>query len=284
MSQPPTAGPEFTAPGFAGCYRHPDRQTGISCQRCHQPICGECMNAASVGFQCPKCVARGQGAVRRPRTAFGASMKSGSGSTATKILMGVVAACYVLDFISGHALLNLLAMSNTDVSNGQFWRLLTYGFTSIGLFGTLMNLLVLWIAGREMEAMLGGWRFVALYVVAGLGGATLFFAFGPQGLGAVGASTAVMGLLSANAIVKLKSREDIRPDITLLVLLVLFSVLTGFSSFGWIGLIGGILVGALVGAILAYAPRDRRTPIQVVGLLGVVLVCLVVVVAKVVLV
>jgi len=209
-------------------------------------------------------------------------MRSGSGSSATKTLMGVLAASYVLNLISGGVLLSVLYLSNDAVYDGQFWRLLTYGFTSVGLFGTLMNLLVLWIAGREMEAMLGSWRFVALYVAAGLGGATLLFVLGPSALGAVGGSSAVMGLLSANAIVKLKSREDIRPDITLLVLLVLFSVLTGFRSFGWLGLVGGILVGALVGAILAYAPRERRTPVQLVGLLGVVLVCLVGVVAKIV--
>ncbi len=282
MSQPPTAGPDFTAPGFAGCYRHPDRQTGISCQRCHQPICGECMNPASVGFQCPKCVAKGQSTVRTPRTAFGASMRSGSGGTATKVLMGMLAASYALSWLTGGLVVSLLAMWNEAVTEGQFWRLLTYGFTSAGLFGLLMNLLVLWIAGRALESLLGGWRFVALYVAAGLGGATLFFVFGPSSSGAVGASSAVIGLLAANAIVKLRGGEDIRPDIGLLVLLVLFGLLIGFNNFGWIGTVGGILVGALVGAILAYAPRDRRTPIQVVGLLGVVLVCLVVVVAKIV--
>jgi membrane associated rhomboid family serine protease len=280
VSQPPAAGPDFTAPGFVGCYRHPDRQTGISCQRCHKPICGECMNAASVGFQCPKCVARGRDSVRAPKTAFGATMRSGSGGTATKIVMGVLGALYLLNLVSGGLVLNLLAMSNSAIYGGQFWRLLTYGFTSIGLFGVLMNLLVLWLAGRAMEEQLGGWRFVALYIAAGLGGATLFFVLGPPTLAAVGASSAVVGLLSANAIVKLKGREDIRPDIGLLVLLVLYSILIGFSSFGWIGLIGGIAVGALVGAILAYAPRERRTPVQVVGLLGVVLLCLVLVVLK----
>ncbi len=280
MSQPPAAGPDFTAPGFAGCYRHPDRQTGISCQRCHKPICGECMNAASVGFHCPKCVAEGRSSMRAPRTVVGAPVQSGVNGTATKVLMGVLLALYVLNFVSAGLVLNLLAMSNVAVYNGEFWRLLTYGFTSVGLFGVAINLLVLWLAGRAMEAALGSWRFVALYVAAGLGGATLFFALGPLGLGAVGASSAVVGLLGANAIVKRRGGEDIRPDIGLLLLLVLYSVLVGFSSFGWIGLIGGIAVGALVGAILVYAPRDRRTPTQVVGLLAVVAVCLVVVGAK----
>jgi membrane associated rhomboid family serine protease len=238
------------------------------------------MNAAAVGFQCPVCVAAGRGSVRQPRTAIGASWKSRSGSTATKVMMGVLTAVYVLNLLTQGLVLGLLALSNAAVYAGEFWRLLTYGLTSVGLFGLLMNLLVLWLAGRAMEAVLGAWRFLALYVAAGLGGATLFFALGPVGLGAVGASSAVVGLLAANAIVKLRTGEDIRPDIGLLVLLVLYSVLVGFDSFGWIGLIGGIAVGALVGAILAYAPRERRTPIHVVGLLGVVLVCLLVVVAK----
>jgi membrane associated rhomboid family serine protease len=237
------------------------------------------MNAASVGFQCPGCVASGRTTAREPRTAFGATMRSGGGMV-TKVLMGVLAAIYVLNLLSQDLLLSLLAFSNTAIYNGEFWRLLTYGFTSAGLFGLLTNLLVLWLAGQALEAQLGGWRFLALYVATGLGGATLLFVLGPSSLAALGASAAVIGLLGANAIVKQKGREDIRPDIGLLVLLVLFNLTVGFRSFGWIGLIGGILVGAVVGAILAYAPRDRRTVTQIVGLLGVVLVCLVAVVAK----
>jgi membrane associated rhomboid family serine protease len=238
------------------------------------------MNAASVGFQCPSCVAAGRSSARAPRTRFGGSARSAGQGTATKVLMGVLAAQYLFSLLSGGLVLGLLALVNSAVYAGELWRLVTYAFTSFGLLGLAMNLLVLWLAGRAMEAALGSWRFVALYVVAGLGGATLSFALGPIGLVAVGAQSAVLGLLAANAIVKRKGGEDIRPDAGLLILLVLYGVLVGFNSFGWIGLIGGIAVGALVGAILAYAPRDRRTPIQLVGLLGVVLVCLVVVVAK----
>ena len=239
------------------------------------------MNAASVGFQCPKCVASGRNSVRAPRTAFGGSLRSAAQGTATKVLMGVLVASYVLNLVSGGLILNLLVLSNEAVYYGEYWRLFTYAFTSFGLLGLLMNLLVLWLAGRAMEAVLGSWRFVVLYVAAGLGGAALSFAVGPLGLVGVGANSAVIGLLAANALVKRRGGEDIRPDIGLLVLLVLYSVLVGFNSYGWLGMIGGIAVGALVGAVMAYAPRDRRTLFQVLGLLAVVLLCLAAVVLRV---
>ena len=78
----------------------------------------------------------------------------------------------------------------------------------------------------------------------------------------------MIGLLAANAIFKQKMREDVRADIGLFVLLILYSILIGFRSFGWLMLIGGIVVGALVGVVLAYAPRRNRSTVQVVGLLG----------------
>jgi hypothetical protein len=59
----------------------------------------------------------------------------------------------------------------------------------------------------------------------------------------------------------------------LLLLLVLYAVLVGFSGYGWLTLVGGILVGALSGWVLAYAPRRRRTLLQAVGLLGIVVLC-----------
>ena len=88
-----------------------------------------------------------------------------------------------------------------------------------------------------------------------------------------GAASAVIGLLAANAIFKQKMREDVRADIGLFLLLILYSVLIGFRSFGWLMLIGGIVVGALVGVVLAYAPRRNRSTVQVIGLLGVIMVC-----------
>ncbi|WP_375423158.1 rhomboid family intramembrane serine protease [uncultured Friedmanniella sp.] len=237
------------------------------------------MQPASVGFQCPRCVGRGQTGGRLPKRSFGRTLTTGGG-TATKVVMGVLVAVYVLDLISANLLQGLMVMSNFDVAGGQFWRLVTAAFTSGTILGLLMNLLVLWLAGRAIEAEMGGWRFLALYLAAGLGGSTLFFVLGPFSGAALAASAAVIGLLAANAIGKHKGGEDIRGDVGLLVLLVLYAILIGFDSFGWLTLVGGIVVGALVGAIMAYAPRRNRGTIQVVGLLGVVVLCGLAVVAK----
>jgi membrane associated rhomboid family serine protease len=279
VAQTPGAGPDFSPPGFAPCYRHPERMTGISCQRCQRPICGECMNPASVGFQCPSCVASGRATVRAPRTAFGAILKPGGGN-ATKVVMAVLAVEWVLNLVSRGLLDRLLVMSNEAIYLGQFWRLITASLTSGSILGVLMNLLVLWIAGRAIESELGSWRFVALYAAAGLGGTTTLFVLGPVSSGGYGAASAVIGLLAANAIFKQKMREDVRADIGLFVLLILYSILIGFRSFGWLMLVGGVVVGALVGVVLAYAPRRNRSTVQVVGLLGVIMVCLLAVALK----
>lgn len=279
MTQPP-AGPDFSPPGFSSCYRHPERSTGIACQRCSRPICGECMNPASVGFQCPRCVGLGRSGVRAPRTRFGAEVGAGAGS-ATKVVMVVLTVVWVLNLATRGLVDNLLAMSTLDVASGQFWRLVTTSVTSGGLLGLLMNLLVLWLAGRAIESEMGALRFVVLFLAGGLGGATLMFCLAPLGAASVGASSAVVGLLGANAVGKRKGGEDIRPDVGLLVVLVLYSLVIGFTSFGWLALLGGIVVGSVVGAILAYAPPRQRAVVQAVGLLAVVLVCVVAVVARV---
>ena len=278
MSANPT-GPDFSPPGFVGCYRHPERMTGISCQRCGKPICGECMEPASVGFQCPKCVDRGRAGTRPARTRFGATVRSGQ-SVVTTVLMGALAAVWLLDFVTGGLATRLLVMDNAAVTGGQVWRLLTASLTSGSFLGVLMNLAVLWLAGRALESELGGWRFAALYLTAGLGGTTLFFVLGPPFSGAYAASAAVVGLLAANAIGKRKAGEDVRGDIGLLLLLVLYAVLVGFNGLGWLTLVGGILVGALSGWVLAHAPRRRRSLLQAAGLAGVVVLCAVAVVLR----
>jgi membrane associated rhomboid family serine protease len=241
------------------------------------------MNSASVGFQCPACIGSAKASARKPRTQFGAVIKPGGGS-ATKVLMGLLIAVWLVDLVSMSSVASqFMEMYNLAIYQGQFWRLVTSSLTSGGIFGVLMNMLVLWLAGRALESELGSWRFLVLYFAAGLGGSTLYFCLGPTGGAALGAYSAVIGLLAANAVGKRKNREDIRGDIGLLVLLVLYNVLINFAGLGWLTMVGGIAVGALVGAVLAYAPRRNRGTIQAVGLLGVVLLCVVAVAAKLVL-
>ena len=40
---------------MATCYRHPNRETGVSCSNCGNPICPDCMTPTPVGMRCPDC-------------------------------------------------------------------------------------------------------------------------------------------------------------------------------------------------------------------------------------
>ena len=66
-----SATPAGDPAGVPTCYRHPDREAYIRCQRCDRPICPDCMSDAAVGFQCPSCVAEGRKATRSGRTPYG---------------------------------------------------------------------------------------------------------------------------------------------------------------------------------------------------------------------
>jgi hypothetical protein len=44
-----------SAPAIEHCYNHPERETGLHCVQCAQPICGKCARMAPVGQLCPTC-------------------------------------------------------------------------------------------------------------------------------------------------------------------------------------------------------------------------------------
>lgn len=44
------------------CYRHPKRETRISCASCGRPICTDCMVQTDVGIKCPECARLPRGA------------------------------------------------------------------------------------------------------------------------------------------------------------------------------------------------------------------------------
>ncbi|HEV8172309.1 MAG TPA: rhomboid family intramembrane serine protease, partial [Actinoplanes sp.] len=84
------------------CYRHPSRETYVRCTRCDRPICPDCMNAASVGHQCPECVAAGRRSQRPARTAFGGGV-AGRAAVATKTLIGINVLVMIASIATGGA-------------------------------------------------------------------------------------------------------------------------------------------------------------------------------------
>lgn len=208
------------------------------------------MVQASVGFQCPECVAGGQATQRRPRSNRVRTLRSQS---ATVLLIGLIVAVQALDSIALGWVESLLVYRGREVLAGQVWRLVTHVLVSGSIFSLLINGFVLWLFGRTMEQMWGKWRFVATYFLSGLGAAVAVLVGGPLSLPLVGASTAIIGLLAANAGSKMHAKEDARADFVLLAILVGFSVFTVPAMV--IADVGAILAGGAAGWLWASTPK-----------------------------
>nr|BFE64414.1 rhomboid family intramembrane serine protease [Dactylosporangium thailandense] len=284
------------------CYRHTDRETYVRCTRCDRPICPDCMNEASVGFQCPDCVREGSRTQRQARTAFGGT-QAGAAGTVTITLIVINVLVFIIGVISaganaakglgGGGLGGLLSSQLTplhrlgvevpyfatetgvrvagrSVADGDFYQLFTSMFLHFGLLHLAMNMWALWILGRPLEAALGRIRFLALYLLCGLGGGVLVFLLSAPNVPTAGASGAVFGMFSALIVILRKLKLSIASVVPVLIfnLVVTF----GFSDFiSWQGHIGGLIVGAVVALGFAYAPPKQRTAMQVATVVGTLL-------------
>src|SRR4051812_10413314 len=91
MTQVPPPSPQPPSSTVPVCYRHPKRETYVRCTRCDRPICPDCMNEASVGFQCPECVANGRKDQRPAKSILGGSQLGTKGYvTITLIVANVI--------------------------------------------------------------------------------------------------------------------------------------------------------------------------------------------------
>ena len=260
------------------------------------------MREASVGHQCPECVALGRRTQRPARTAFGGSA-AGQQGYVTKALIAINCLLLLISAASAHspgnalgggqglgllggetplmdrlAVVGLIRYGQFDptvhgVAQGEYYRLITAMFMHYGVLHLGLNMYALWILGRQLEQVLGPARFLALYLVSGLGGNVAAYVFQPNGLSA-GASTALFGLFAALVLVVRRLGGSIAPLIPILAINFIFTFsVPGISIAGHLG---GFVTGGIVGAGLAYAPRANRTVIQatVVGLTLVALVAL----------
>ena len=258
------------------CYRHPERETWVSCTRCERPICPECLRPASVGFQCPDCVQQGNATVRRASAPYGGAIVARPGVVSLILgLLNVVAFVVTvatapggLTGNTGSRLFDELELVPIRVAvDGEYWRLLGSAFLHIGLLHLAGNLLALAIVGPALERVFGWWRFLAIYLVSALGGSVAVYLFGSPFGAVAGASGAIYGLFAATLIVVRKLGLDARFMVLAVALNFAVSFAPGISLLGHLG---GFVTGGLLTLAMVYAPKASRTSLQILAI-GVIL-------------
>ncbi|QLD11916.1 rhomboid family intramembrane serine protease [Microbacterium oleivorans] len=249
------------------CYRHPDRQSFVLCQRCLRTICAECQTPMPVGVICPECLRdqqKNSGAPRprRPPRVLRAVRADDSRPLVTYGIIALTFFSFVVGFIPGvGSLLALLPPLLYPEFTGTFqpWRLFTVLLVHSGFWHVGLNMLALWMLGRSLEPMLGRARFLWLYLLGGLGGSVAVVLFGFTST-VVGASGAIFGLFGALLVIG----RHIGANITGIAVVLGINLVITFlplltTAFGgsaavqvsWQAHVGGLAVGALVGSIFA---------------------------------
>ena len=240
------------------CYRHPDRQSYVLCQRCGRTICPECQTPAAVGVHCPECMKESRQGMPKARPAVVTSMRRVGSSDSPVVTYGIMALCAIV-FIAelftgttGGVVFQDLAYAPVLTAT-EPWRIVTSIFVHLSILHILFNMYSLFIFGPMMERMLGRARFAALFLLSGIGGSVAVLLIAP-GIAVAGASGAIFGLLGAFFVIQ---RHLGGNNVQLLIVIGL-NLVIGFvvPGIAWQAHIGGLVVGALVGLIFVRT-RDR---------------------------
>jgi membrane associated rhomboid family serine protease len=254
------------------CYRHPDRETAVSCSNCGRPICPDCMTQTSVGPRCPEC--SGKSRISRPGFLMGREPHL------TYLLMAINVALFVVTNpnpfqggFSGGAVNQLgvdLSLTRSGIADGQYYRLISSAFIHFGILHLAFNMYALYLLGGALERYVGSIRFGIIYLLSALTGSLGALILTPHGITA-GASGAIFGLMGAMLVLE-RQRGIALLGGSIGGLLVVNLVITlGVPGISIGGHVGGLLGGVLAGLVLSGFGRGhlaygRLSPLTALGL------------------
>jgi membrane associated rhomboid family serine protease len=261
------------------CYRHPDRETRVSCSSCGRPICPECMTPTPVGMRCPECARQRTRVVRNPTGTPGGL----EAAPATYVLIAINVIVFLVEIASsggglgrvGGKVAEDFGLYGPFVAEGEWYRLVTSGFLHAGIVHIGFNMLLLFFLGRLLEPALGTPRFLALYFASLLAGSLGALIVEPNGL-TVGASGAIFGLAGATFIIaRGRGMDALASQIGFLIL---FNLVFSFSarniSVG--GHVGGLVGGVICALIIVAGERGmlgrNRRALEIAAMVAVALV------------
>jgi membrane associated rhomboid family serine protease len=144
----------------------------------------------------------------------------------------------------------------------QWYRFIIPMFLHAGIIHIGFNMLLQLTMGREMELVIGSFRFALVYFSSGIFGFVLGGNFAPPAIASTGASGCLFGVLALVLLDLIYSwNERPRPGRELLIILIdiiisfVLGLLPGLDNFSHIG---GFLMGLVLGICILHSPNVLR--------------------------
>ncbi len=247
------------------CYKHPDRETGVSCQRCDRYICPECSTPGAVGYLCPE-----DAGVKSTVVKANFQKTLIQLMPLTLALMAINIVVFALQMLDSTLTDALLYAKYPGYSTLERALTSSFAHSTQDLLHILFNMWSLFIIGRILEPILGKLKFIILYFISLFGGILgVLFLAAPM-TSVVGASGAIFGLMAALVIVLRAMKADARQ----LMLLVGINFFLSFSpGIAWQAHVGGFIAGGLVALVYVKfrKPNEKSTLYILVAVIAVAL-------------
>ncbi|GGK38942.1 hypothetical protein GCM10011591_08290 [Nocardia camponoti] len=181
---------------------------------------------------------------------------------ATYGLIAISVALYAITAAQSHDLMNNqrgsslfwdMALVPYLVAQGEWYRVIGSGFLHFGAVHLAFNMFALWVVGRDLERVLGWARFLAVYLVALLGGSAAVMVGSGALTATAGASGALYGVFGAVAVALLRLKQSPTPMLILIAInLVITFSLPGISLWGHLG---GLVAGTACAVGILFVPE-----------------------------
>jgi membrane associated rhomboid family serine protease/Flp pilus assembly protein TadD len=237
---------------------------------------GEDSDDAKQGVIPAPWVRRGQSTISLTQILFGINI-------AVFLAMALESGTITSDF-PGQVAVSFGANYGPFTLSGQWWRIFTYMFLHGGLWHILFNMWCLWDLGALCEQLYGRWTYLFIYLITGIAGGLTSVAWNP-GVMSVGASGAIFGLAGALAASFYLGefsipRFALQGTLRSLAFFIGFNVLFGIGYNVFFGgnmggidnacHVGGLISGAILGALVARLAPQPDAPARRVSVLAVV--------------
>ena len=147
--------------------------------------------------------------------------------------------------------------------NHEYWRFVTPIFIHYGLMHFAINSVILYYMGQQVEAIYGHGRIFLIYLLSGVMGNVLGFAFNDMNVQAAGASTSLFGIFGAFIVlgIHFKNNPGIQAMVRQFSLFIVLNLVFGLfdQTIDMYGHVGGLIGGILMGNIVALPMRVGKT-------------------------